>query len=453
MTLHHSPETARADGARLPVVAIVGRPNVGKSALFNRLVGGRVALVEDLPGTTRDRIYGVVDWPRRPFRLIDTGGLEDGAAGGYPALIRMQIQRAIDEADAIVFAVDARDGLTAADLEAAELLRHASRPVVLVANKADNPARRADLAQFFTLGFGEPIAVSAYHDSGIGDMLDALEPFLPAAEAPAAAEALRIAIVGRPNVGKSALLNAILGEDRVIVSSVPGTTRDAIDTAFSFEGRELVLVDTAGIRRRGHIDPGVEKHSVMRAQDAIERADVALALMDATEMLTAQDGHIIGFVEESFRSLVIVLNKIDRIERVGEWRADLTRLIRRRLKFAPWAEIVFVSALERVGIEELLRAAVAAGDARNERIATPQLNQVVKRALVTHSPPAVNGRRLRVFYVTQAETRPPTFVFFVNNPDLVHFSYARYLENSLRTAFDFRGTPIKLTFKGRSGAE
>ncbi|HLZ68887.1 MAG TPA: ribosome biogenesis GTPase Der [Dehalococcoidia bacterium] len=453
MTVQHSPPSPAESGAALPVVAIVGRPNVGKSALFNRLVGGRVALVEDLPGTTRDRIYGSVDWPRRPFRLIDTGGLEDGAAGGYPALIRMQIRRAIDEAAVIVFAVDARDGLTAADLEAAELLRRADRPVVLVANKADNAARRADLAQFYGLGFGEPIAVSAYHDSGIPDLLDALEPYLPAAEAPADAQTLRIAIVGRPNVGKSALLNAILGEERVIVSSVPGTTRDAIDTAFSFEGHELVLVDTAGIRRRGHIDPGVEKHSVLRAQEAIERADVVLAVMDATEMLTAQDGHIIGFAEESLRSLVIVLNKIDLIERVGEWRADLTRLIRRRVKFAPWAEVVFVSARERLGIDELLRDAVAAGEARNGRIGTPRLNQIVKRALVKHSPPAVSGKRLRVFYVTQAETQPPTFVFFVNNPDLVHFSYARYLENCLREAFAFRGTPIKLTFKGRSGAE
>jgi len=451
--VQHPPESESDAGAALPAVAIVGRPNVGKSALFNRLVGGRVALVEDLPGTTRDRIYGVVDWPRRPFRLIDTGGLEDGAAGGYPALIRMQIQRAIDEADAILFAVDVRDGLTAADLEAAELLRRADRPVVLVANKADNPGRRADLAQFYSLGFGEPIPVSAYHDSGIADMLDALEPYLPAVAAPDETETLRIAIVGRPNVGKSALLNAILGEERVIVSSVPGTTRDAIDTAFTFEDRELVLVDTAGIRRRGHIDPGVEKHSVMRAQDAIERADVVLAVMDALEMLTAQDSHIIGFAEESFRSLVIVLNKIDLIERVGEWRADLTRLVRRRLKFAPWAEVVFVSALERLGIDEMLRAAVTAGEARNMRINTPRLNQIVKRALAKHSPPAVSGRRLRVFYVTQAETKPPTFVFFVNSPDLVHFSYARYLENSLREAFAFRGTPIKLTFKGRSGAE
>jgi len=438
---------------QLPVVAIVGRPNVGKSALFNRLVGGRIALVEDLPGTTRDRLYGEVDWPRRPFRLIDTGGLEDGSAGGYPALIRVQIERAIAEADAIAFVVDARDGITAADEEVADLLRRAGPPVVLAANKADNPRRREDLAQFYTLGLGDPIAVSAYHDIGIADLLDALEPHLPKVVAPEAEQAVKIAIVGRPNVGKSALLNAILGEERVIVSDVPGTTRDAIDTEFTFGDRHLTLIDTAGIRRRGHIDRGVEKHSVMRAQEAIERADVALAVMDAYELLTAQDSHIIGFTEESYKSLVIVINKIDLIDTALDWRDDLTRLVRHRLKFAPWAQVAFVSALQRRGIDELLTLAVAASDARDVRIATPALNNLVKKAVAKHSPPSVNGKRLRIFYVTQAETRPPTFVFFVNDPELVHFSYARYLENSLRDAFAFRGTPIRLTYKRRSGAE
>jgi GTP-binding protein len=449
---NNSPVSSPA-GIELPLVAIVGRPNVGKSALFNRLVGSRVAIVEDLPGTTRDRIYGVVDWPRRPFRIVDTGGLEEGEAGSYPALIREQIERAIDQASAVVFAVDARDGLTAADLEVAEMLRRRRRPVVLAANKADNPGRRSDLAQFFQLGLGDPLPVSAYHDQGIADLLDALLPHLPPVEAVEESPALGIAIIGRPNVGKSALLNAILGEDRVIVSNVPGTTRDAVDTSFSFNGRPLTLIDTAGIRRRGHVDPGVERHSVMRATDAIERADVALAVMDATEMLTAQDTHIIQLVEESYRSLVIVVNKVDLIERVGTWRDDLTRLIRSRLKFAPWASVAFVSALACSGIEGMLTAALASGDARDVRVPTGELNQLLKRSITRHSPPAIHGHRLNILYATQAETRPPTFVLFVNDPELVHFSYERYLENKIREAFDFRGTPIKLVFKKRGGAE
>ena len=447
-----SPTPAGA-ASKLPVVAIVGRPNVGKSALFNRLVGGRIALVEDLPGTTRDRLYGVVDWPRRPFRLVDTGGLEEGTTELYPALIRSQIEAALQEADAVVFAVDARDGLTAADHEVAEILRRSRKPVVLTANKADNEQRRQEVSQFYELGFGDPIPVSAYHDAGIADLLDALEPLLPRVEAPDAPDSLRIAIVGRPNVGKSALLNAILGEERVIVSNVPGTTRDAIDTVFQFGDRSLTLVDTAGMRRRGHIDPGVEKHSVMRAQDAVERGEVALLVMDATELLTAQDTHILGFVEQAFKSLVLVVNKVDLLPREGDWRADLVRLIRQRLKFAPWAPIVFVSALERAGIDGLLKAAIAAGDARNRRVPTPALNALLKRAAAKHSPPSVSGKRLHVLYATQAEVRPPSFILFVNDPALVHFSYERYLENNLREAYGFAGTPIRLIFKQRSGAE
>lgn len=437
----------------LPVVAIVGRPNVGKSALFNRLVGGRVALVEDLPGTTRDRIYGVVERARRPFRLIDTGGLEEGGEGAYPPLIRAQIDLAMAEADAIVFAVDARDGATAADFEVAELLRGSRKPVVLVANKADNAQRREETVQFYELGLGEPIAVSAYHDSGIADLFDALAPYLPEVESPTAVAALGIAIVGRPNVGKSALLNALLGEERVIVSDVPGTTRDAIDTEFVYAGRRLTLIDTAGIRRRGHVEAGVEKHSVLRAREAIGRADIALLVMDATEMLTAQDAHIIALVEEALKSLVIVVNKVDLLERVGEWRADLTRLVRSRLKFAPWAPIAFVSARDRTGLPPMLDAAIKAGTARDERVATGTLNALLKRAMTRHSPPSTRGRRLNILYATQAEVRPPTFVLFVNDPELVHFAYQRYLENCLRDSFGFFGTPIRLLFKRRGGSE
>ena len=433
----------------LPVVAIVGRPNVGKSMLFNRLVGGRLALVEDLPGTTRDRLYGTVDW-RKPFRLIDTGGLEAPDAGGYPALIRLQIEVAISEATAILFVVDTRDGVTAADEEVADLLRRTNKPVILVANKADNPSRVAETSEFWTLGYGEPVPVSAYHDSGIADLLDRLAPLLP--ETPAAEDdgSLGIAIIGRPNVGKSALLNAILGEERVIVSNVPGTTRDAIDTSFEFSGRALTLIDTAGIRRRGAIEAGVERHSVARAQDAVERADVSLVVMDAQELLTAQDMHIVEIAEQAGTALVVVINKVDLLEQIGTWRDDLRRLVRARLKFAPWAPVVFVSALRRQGLNDLLKAAVQAGDTRALRVSTPQLNAVVKRALVKHAPATVRGRKLNVLYVTQAERRPPTFVFFVNDPTIVHFTYKRYLENVLRETFDLRGTPIRLIFRGRS---
>lgn len=433
----------------LPVVAIVGRPNVGKSALFNRLVGGRVALVEDLPGTTRDRLYGTVDW-RTPFRVIDTGGLEDASAGGYPALIRLQIDIAIHEAVAILFVVDAKDGVTPADEEVADLLRRSSKPVILVANKADNPARVAETAEFWALGYGEPMAVSAYHDSGLADLYDRLEPLLPPADATQTDPALRIAIIGRPNVGKSALLNAILGEERVIVSDVPGTTRDAIDTVFEFRDRPLTLIDTAGIRRRGSIEAGVERHSVLHATSAVERADVSLVVMDARELLTAQDMHIMAIAEEALTSLVVVVNKIDLLDRVGPWRSDLTKLIRFRLKFAPWAPIAFVSALERSGMNELLATAVAAGDIRNTRVPTPRLNQVLRQAMVKHMPATVRGKRLKLLYATQAERRPPTFVFFVNDASIVHFTYKRYLENTLREHFDLRGTPVRIIFRDRS---
>jgi GTP-binding protein len=435
--------------AVLPVVAIVGRPNVGKSALFNRLVGGRVALVEDLPGTTRDRLYGTVNW-RKPFRLIDTGGLEPPDAVGYPALIRLQIELAISEAVAILFVVDTNDGVTAADEEVATRLRLTSKPVILVANKADNPTRVAQTAEFWELGYGEPMAVSAYHDSGIADLLDRLAPLLPETPAELADNALGVAIIGRPNVGKSALLNAILGEDRVIVSDVPGTTRDAVDTEFSFGDRALTLIDTAGIRRRGSIEAGVERHSVARAQNAVERADVSLVVMDANEMLTAQDTHIIEIAEEAGTALVVVVNKVDLLEQIGTWRDDLRRLVKQRLKFAPWAQVVFVSALARTGMDELLRAVIQAGDTRALRVSTPRLNQIVRRALVAHVPATVRGKKLNVLYVTQAERKPPTFVFFVNDPTIVHFTYKRYLENVIRENFDLRGTPIRLIFRGRS---
>lgn len=439
--------------APLPRVAIVGRPNVGKSQLFNRLVGRRTALVEDLPGTTRDRIYGVSEWRGRRFEVIDTGGPGTNAAGPFAPQVRKQVEQALCEADVILFVVDVREGITAADEEIADLVRAVERPVVVLANKADNQKLAQDAVQFYQLGLGEPLPVSAYHGTGIAELLDMLVellPPLPQAEIPA--DRLAIAIVGRPNVGKSALLNAILGEERVIVSEIPGTTRDTIDTLFSFNGHELLLVDTAGIRRRGRIEPGIERHSVLRAERAIERCAVALVIMDATEPATAQDLHIAGTVVEAYKGMVLVLNKMDLLKGIGPTEEELRRVIRTRLRFAPWAPIVFVSAKEGSGIEQLLRTAVRVGEVRSRRVPTAELNRVVHAAVARHAPPAVHGHKLKIFYVAQPEVNPPTFVFFVNDPALLHFSYERYLENALRRAFGFEGTAIRLIFRGRESA-
>lgn len=437
----------------LPLVAIVGRPNVGKSALFNRLIGRRTAIVEDLPGTTRDRIYGEAEWAGRTVRIVDTGGLEADDEGPFSPLVRRQIEQAIEEADLILLLVDARDGVTAADDEIAEMLRRSGKPVLLIANKADNQARVEDATQFYELGLGDPLPISAYHGHGVGDMMDAVFELLPPPEDPDEKVAgLRIAIIGRPNVGKSALLNAILGEERVIVSDIPGTTRDVIDTEFTYQGNRLTLLDTAGIRRRGRIERGVERHSVGRAEAALERADVALAVMDASEPATAQDIHVIGYAEQAHTALLVVINKADLLPDDGESEDRIRRLVRHRIKFAPWAPVLFISALKGEGLDQLLDLTVQVGDSRDTRVPTSELNNVIRRAMVAHAPPSIQGHRLKVLYVTQAAVRPPTFVFFVNNRDLLHFSYSRFLENTLREAFDFRGTAIKLNFKSRGEA-
>jgi len=435
-----------------PAVAIVGRPNVGKSALFNRIVGGRPALVEDLAGTTRDRIYGSAEWRGREFRVVDTGGLEPEVPGTYTAPVRAQVELALREAEMVLFVVDAIDGMTAADQEIADLLRRTSKPVLLLANKAETPEREAAAVAFYELGLGEPIAVSAHHGHGVADVLDMVIESLapPAAEAGEEAEGLRLAIVGRPNVGKSSLLNAILGEERVIVSEVPGTTRDVIDTPFEFEGRHLVLVDTAGLRRRGAIEPGVEKHAALRARRALERAQVALCVFDLAAGFTAQDAHVVGYALEAARGVIVVANKWDLV-RDGEWtREDLERRLRWKLKFAPWVAIRFVSAKERTGIPELLAEAVRIGEERRRRVETGVLNQVLRKAVAEKPPPTPSkGRRIKLLYVTQAEVHPPTFVFFVSDAAAIHFSYRRHLENVIRRNFGFEGTAIKLIFRGR----
>ncbi len=463
-----------------PLVAIVGRPNVGKSTFFNRMIGERIAIVEDMPGTTRDRLYGDTDWNGRDFTLIDTGGLElgtdipvgqvglTGQPGDIMKHVMAQAQLAIEEADVIVFMVDAQAGITAADEEVAELLRRTKKLVVLGANKADSAERRQDAVEFYTLGLGEPIVLSSLQGVGTGDLLDEIVKLLPPEIESAPVEddeRPRIAIVGRPNVGKSSLLNAVLGVERSIVSDVPGTTRDAIDTEVDFEGRKLVLIDTAGIRRRGRVGPGVEKYSVLRSSRAIERCDVAILVVDASEGLAAQDTHIAGEIQEGAKGVVVVVNKWDlaqaqrRAEREGEFpdpNAEIDsaeqyrRIIMEGLKFIPYAPVIFTSAKTNYHIQSLLETAISISEMRFLRISTSRLNEVIQSALRRHNPTVFRGKILKVYYATQTEVNPPTFVFFVNDPEALHFSYERYLENQLRTAFSFKGTGIRLHFRART---
>jgi GTPase len=466
-----------------PLVAIVGRPNVGKSTFFNRMLGERVAIVEDLPGTTRDRLYGDTDWNGREFTLIDTGGLElgpgtpvgqvglNGQSGDLMNHVTAQVQLAIEEADVIIFMVDARSGITAADEEVADMLRRAQKPIILAANKADNAARRMDAVEFYALGLGDPNEISSVQGTGTGDLLDLIvEALPPVEETPEEDEEgiTRIAIVGRPNVGKSSLLNAILGFQRSIVSAVPGTTRDAIDTELEFEGHKIRLVDTAGIRRRGRISPGVEKFSVLRSSRAIERSDVALLLIDASEGLAAQDTHIVGEIFEQAKGVIIVVNKWDlsqqqrRAEREGEFAKPddeidsaeaYRKLLAQDLKFIPYAPIVFASAKTGYHVQSILQNALKVADMRFLRISTSRLNEVLREAVQRHNPTVIRSKPLRIYYATQARVNPPTFVFFVNDTQAVHFSYERYLENRLREAFGFLGTPIRMQFRPRTRSE
>jgi GTP-binding protein len=466
-----------------PLVAIVGRPNVGKSTFFNRMIGEYLAIVEDMPGTTRDRLYGDTDWNGREFTLIDTGGLElgteipvgqvglHGQPGDLMDHVMAQAHLAIEEADVIVFMVDARSGITSADEDVAHLLRRTKKPVILAANKADNASRRLDAVEFYSLGLGEPIVISSIQGIGTGDLLDRIVEELPPAEEMEEEDeedVVRIAIVGRPNVGKSSLLNAIIGENRSIVSDVPGTTRDAIDTNLEFEGRKVRLVDTAGIRRRGRIGPGVEKYSVLRSERAIERCDVALVLIDASEGLAAQDTHIAGAIHEHTKGVIVVVNKWDlaqqqrKDEREGVYAdqddeiasAEAYRIqLAEDLKFIPYAPIIFASAKTGYHVKSILEAALKIADMRYLRIQTARLNEVVQEAIRRHNPSVIRSKPLKIYYATQPQVNPPTFVFFVNDTEGVHFSYERYLENRLRDAFSFSGTGIRLQFRPRSSKE
>ncbi|MSQ30663.1 MAG: ribosome biogenesis GTPase Der [Dehalococcoidia bacterium] len=433
-----------------PLLAIVGRPNVGKSALFNRLTSANRALVEDLPGTTRDRIYGAFDWNGKQVRVVDTGGLGDGQGDPFGPAIRRGVEHALSEAQAVLFVVDAAAGPTAADYEIAEMLRRANQPVLLVANKTDTRAGQQNLLELYALGLGEPFAVSAIHGKGIGDLMDAILGLVEGAEIPEpGAERIRVAIIGRPNVGKSSLTNAILGQDRVVVSDVPGTTRDPIDTPFEFEGHSMVLIDTAGIRRKGKIERGVERHSVQRAEQAADRADVVLLIIDQTEPLTAQDTHIAGYALEHGKGIILVVNKWDLAEDRSQ-RQQFAEQIDAQYQFMAWAPIQFTSAVTGEGIRDLLELVVHVAEVRQQRVPTSELNRAVHRAMAEHGPPTVRNQKLKVLYVTQAAVSPPTFVFFVNNPATVHFSYERFLENRIRAAFGFEGTTVRLVFRGRA---
>ena len=442
-----------------PIVAIVGRPNVGKSTLFNRLVGERRAIVEDEPGTTRDRLYGTVAWGGVDFTIVDTAGLQDAAEIDGSTIVeiarrtRDQAQSAIDEADVIIFIVDTKSGMTAGDHEVADLLRRTDKPTILVANKVDNINRKDMAVEFYELGLGDPMAMSSYHGVGTSDLLDRIVENLPHFEEEPEIAGPKIAIVGRPNVGKSRLVNALIGEERSIVSDVPGTTRDSLDTHMEWNGRPLTLIDTAGIRRRGRIEQGIEHFSVLRSMRAIDRSDVVLLVVDSTEGFTAQDLHIAGYVEEQKKGIVVIVNKWDLIEKDSS-TMDLYRdEAKRQLDFLPYAPLVFISAKFGQRVQNVLEMALLVEMERRKRVSTSALNKLLREAVAAHAPASKPGKWLKFYYATQADVSPPTFVFFCNDPQSVHFSYKRYLENQIRDQFGFVGNPVRMAFRGREEDE
>jgi GTP-binding protein len=436
--------------ARKPLIALVGRPNVGKSTLFNRLIGERRAIIQNEPGTTRDRNYGEGEWLGREFFVIDTGGLLVRDEDHFAPRIRMQAQAAMDEADGIIFVVDAIEGMTGADRDVADLLRLTHKPIILAANKADNESRRQDSVEFYQLALGEPFPMSAYHGIGVGDMLDEVLNALELTymeEEEEEDESIKVAIVGRPNVGKSSLLNKLLRNDRVMVSPIAGTTRDAIDTKLMWHGQEFTLIDTAGIRRRGKVQRGVEYVSVLGAMRALERADVGLLLIDAIEGFTAQDAHIAGYVLNSYKSVIVVVNKWDAIEKDTYTMGEYETKIRQELTFMPYAPFLFISALTGQRVHKILDLVQEVYQARYKRISTSELNRMMGEITARHAPPTKGKHKLRIRFATQAETNPPTFIFFINNKKLLHFTYQRYIENSIRKEYEFLGTPFRMHFR------
>lgn len=435
-----------------PLVAIVGRPNVGKSTLFNRIVGRREAIVSDVPGTTRDRVIAVTSWDDFTFTLVDTGGLEPFPQDVMRDQVREQVQMAVDEADCIVFLVDTAEGVTLMDEEIAQWLRRTSKPVVLAANKVDNPRRELLVPDFYTLGMGDPVIMSAYHNLGLEDLMLSVHEMLPHAglEEDGQEGPMRLAIIGRTNVGKSALMNAILGQQRAIVSNVPGTTRDALDTHMEYDGDPVVLIDTAGIRRPGSVKQGIERYSVLRSVQAVQRCDIALLVMDATELATSQDAHVTGLAWDAYKGIIVVVNKSDLLSDEATAREIAVQQVRRTLHFAPYLPICFTSALEETGIDDLMRTARATYEERTQRVTPPELVRAMRQALAKNPHPSRKGKSILLEAVRQVDTNPPTFVFAVDNPSLVHFSYQRYLENHLRQWFGFTHTHLRLVFKRRT---
>ncbi|NLW07165.1 MAG: ribosome biogenesis GTPase Der [Clostridia bacterium] len=436
-----------------PVVAIIGRPNVGKSTLFNRLTGGRVAIVENTPGITRDRLYRDAEWCGRSFTLVDTGGIAAQVDDPLLAQVRRQAEQALQQADIILFMVDARAALTADDEEVALILRRAGRPVILVANKVEDFSNPAALHEFYRLGLGEPFPISAAHGMNIGDLLDKIVAMLPEVTEQEEKDSLRVAVVGRPNVGKSSLVNRLLGEERVIVSEVPGTTRDAIDSHIHFAGKEYVLIDTAGMRRKSRINASVEYYSVLRALRAVDRADIVLLVLDATEGVTEQDKKIAGYSHEQGKAAIILANKWDLLSKDDKTAAEYEEQIRQQLIFMSYAPVIFVSALTGQRVQRILPAIEAAGEAATRRINTAALNSLLQEAVLLNPPSSVKGQAVKINYATQVKVKPPTFLFFTNRPHDIHFSYQRYLENKLRESFGFEGTPIKIIFRRNKEAQ
>lgn len=434
-----------------PIIAIVGRPNVGKSTIFNRVIGDRLAIVEDKPGVTRDRIYGSGEWNGTAFSIVDTGGIEIDGEDEIMKSVRMQAELAVEEADVIIFMVDAKAGLTHADDEVAQMLLRSRKPIVVAVNKVDNFNRREDIYEFYNLGFGDPIAISGSHGTGIGDLLDAAVELLPEPEEEVYEDdVIRVALIGRPNVGKSSLVNALLGEERVIVSNVAGTTRDAIDTPFEKDGQKYVLIDTAGMRKRGKVYESTEKYSVMRALKAIERADVVLVLINGEEGIIEQDKHIAGYAHEAGKASIFVVNKWDVVEKDDKTMQQFTSMIRDHFLFMTYAPIVYLSAKTKSRLHKLLPVVNHVSEQHSLRIQTHLLNDVISDAIALNPPPTDKGKRLRINYVTQVAVRPPTFVLFANDPELMHFSYERYLENKIRSAFNFEGTPVRIFTRRKS---
>lgn len=435
--------------ASKPIVAIVGQPNVGKSTLFNRLTDTRPSIVSDIAGTTRDRVISDVEWGGRLLTLVDTGGLDEFPETELWSSVRDQIQVAIEGADVVVMLADVTAGVTAPDEDVARVLRLTGQQVVLAVNKADNELREADAAEFYRLGLGEPTPVSAYHNRGVDDMMTRLIELLPDGEAPPEPEAdFRMAIVGRTNVGKSMLLNSILGEERAIVSDVPGTTRDALDTLVTVDGRTVHLIDTAGLRRRGKIERGIEQFSAIRTIRAIDRAEVAVVVMDAAELATTQDAHVAGYVLEAYRGILLAVNKWDLASGLEMTQEEAVLKVRERFKFVRHVPVCFTSALEGTGIEGLLDKAAEVHRMWGMGLPRYDLRRTVLNAVAAH-PPATGRRRLKFYGVTQDNTHPPSFTFYVNNSDVVHFAYRRYLENALRNAYGFEGSPLRMRFKSR----